>query len=238
MSGFQSLTRDTLSDQVADRLLSYIIAQRLEPGARLPSEKQLAVEFDVSRPVIREALRSLAGQRMIEIVNGKGAVVMPLDGYLLGLFFQRAVQLQGSFTLELMEVRRCLEVPMARMAAERRTDEDVEALRELVTKMHEPGLDSGRYVELDVAFHIALARATHNTMLYYIVSSVRTALAEVIAAVFGVQPTESALSEMRQRSQSQHQKIFDAIERRDGAGAERAMQVHLADAREAVSGGG
>ncbi len=83
---FDSLSRDTLSDQVARQLLDFIVAHDLKPGARLPSEQTLAQEFQVSRPVIREALRSLAGKSVIDIVNGKGAIIKPLNAQPLGLF--------------------------------------------------------------------------------------------------------------------------------------------------------
>jgi GntR family transcriptional regulator, transcriptional repressor for pyruvate dehydrogenase complex len=229
------VNREALSDQVADRLLSYIISKGLESGTRLPSEQKLADEFGVSRPVVREALRSLAGQRIIQIVNGKGAIVNPLNGYLLGVFFQRAVKLEEQLIHDFMEVRQCLEIQMARQAAGRRTEEDLEILGDLVAKMQGLEGDTAHYVKLDVEFHVAIARATRNVILFHIVASMRKALPQVISAVFSGQSSEEALRAFLHRSRNQHAAIYDAIVRQDGAGAERAMSVHLADAYESMS---
>lgn len=229
------VNREALSDQVADRLLGYIISKGLESGTRLPSEQKLADEFGVSRPVVREALRSLAGQRIIQIVNGKGAVVNPLNGYLLGVFFQRAVKLDEQLIYDFMEVRQWLEIQMARQAAVRRTKADLDILGDLVAKMQGLEGDTGEYVKLDVEFHIAIARAARNVILFHIVASMRKALPQVISAVFSGQPSPEALRAFLQRSRSQHAAIHDAIVRQDGGGAERAMSIHLADAYESIS---
>src|SRR5512146_2102839 len=102
------ITRGTLADQVTARLLEYVQAQHLKPGDLLPSETSLANSFGVSRPVIREALKNLEGKGVIEIVNGKGALVRPIDSDPLRLFFQRAMQLEYGTILELMEIRKGL----------------------------------------------------------------------------------------------------------------------------------
>src|SRR5512135_1083989 len=110
----------TLADQAADRLLEYIEAQHLKPGDLLPSETSLAGSFGVSRPVIREALKNLEGKGIIEIVNGKGALVKPIDSDPLRLFFQRAMHLEKDAIIDLMEVRKGIEVEAAVLAAGRR----------------------------------------------------------------------------------------------------------------------
>src|SRR5258706_11663677 len=88
------LSRETLSEQAARNLMAFIEAQDLKPGRLLPPETKLAADLGVSRPIIREALKSLAGQGVIEIVSGKGAVVKALDSEPLQLFFQRAMQIE------------------------------------------------------------------------------------------------------------------------------------------------
>ena len=119
------ITRGTLADQVTDRLLEYIEAQHLQPGDLLPSETSLVTSFGVSRPVIREALKSLEGKGIIEIVNGKGALIRPIDSDPLRLFFRRAMQMEYGTMLELMEVRKGLEVQSAVLAAQRRDEKDL-----------------------------------------------------------------------------------------------------------------
>src|SRR5512138_2957949 len=129
------LSRGTLAEQVTDNLLSFIEAQHLKPNDLLPSETSLAGSFGVSRPVIREALKNLEGKGIIEIVNGKGALVRPIDSNPLRLFFQRAMQFERNTMLELMEVRKGLEVEAAVLAATRRQPQDIEALEKTVVQM-------------------------------------------------------------------------------------------------------
>lgn len=235
MAEFKSLSRETLSDQVADQLLEYIISEGLEGGTALPSEQRLAGQFEVSRPVIREALRSLAGQRVVRVINGKGAVVRPLDGHLLGLYFRRALSVRNEETVcEVMEVRQCLEVPVARLAAERRTEEDLDAMTRLSESMARSEALDPKYVELDVEFHLAIARAAHNKTLYHMVRSIRTALTAVIGEVFR-QPSDEVLESVRKRSERLHGRILAAIRRSDPEKAGAAMETHLTHALEAVS---
>ena len=113
------LSRSTLAEQATENLLVYIETQNLKPGDLLPSETRLATQFEVSRPVIREALKNLEGKGIIEIINGKGALVKPMDSDPLRLFFQRAVQIERNTILELMDVRRGLEVQAVMLAARR-----------------------------------------------------------------------------------------------------------------------
>lgn len=219
---FDALSRETLADQVARQLLAYIEEHRLQPGALLPSSQQLAREFGVSRPVIREALRSLAGRSVIEVVNGKGAVVRPLSAQPLGTFFQRAMQLDHTSAQEMLEVRRGLERQSARLAAERRTDAELARLRERVGALREAVADVDGYLDLDVAFHVALAEAAHNTMLSHLVTSMRQALRASMDVVRVRQHPA-----VRLRVQDAHEAVVEAVAARDSAAAERAMEAHF-----------
>jgi GntR family transcriptional regulator, transcriptional repressor for pyruvate dehydrogenase complex len=87
------ISRGTLAEQVTERLLEYIETQRLKPGDLLPSETSLAGSFGVSRPVIREALKNLEGKGVLEIVNGKGAILSARStATRCAMFFQRAMR--------------------------------------------------------------------------------------------------------------------------------------------------
>lgn len=227
---FNSLSRDTLSDQVARQLLDFIETRDLKPGALLPSEQKLARDFKVSRPVIREALRSLAGKSIIEIVNGKGAIIKPLNAQPLGLFFQRALQIEQGSILAILEVRQGLEMQSARLAAERRTDEEQARLKDIVEAMRAHLHNTDRYVNLDVEFHVHIAQTTHNAILHHIITSIRTALADAIRA--GLRRQQS--TEAREQVQQTHEAIFEAIARGDGPAAERAMLAHFEHAVHAI----
>src|SRR5512142_1357307 len=114
------LSRGTLAEQVTDNLLSFIEAQHLKPGDLLPSETSLGNSFGVSRPVVREALKNLEGKGIIEIVNGKGALIRPIDSDPLRLFFHGAMQTEICNLRVLIEVRKGREVRAAIVAAQRR----------------------------------------------------------------------------------------------------------------------
>src|SRR5262245_4098759 len=131
------LRRETLAEQASQSLIEFIQTQNLKPGDVLPSEARLSVEFGVSRPIIREALKSLAGKGVIDIVNGRGAVVKPIDSETLSEFFERAMHENDNTIMELMEVRKGIEVQSAALAAQRRTPEELAKMSEIVTAMRQ-----------------------------------------------------------------------------------------------------
>src|SRR5689334_6695743 len=111
------IPRATLAEQAARNLIAFIESQDLKPGKLLPSESQLAADLGVSRPIIREALKSLEGKGIVEVVSGKGTVVKPPDGQPLQLFFQRTMRLESEAIIDVMELRKGIEVQSAALAA-------------------------------------------------------------------------------------------------------------------------
>ena len=217
------LNRETLASQVTQRLLTHVAAERLPPGTQLPSENQLAEMFGVSRPVIREALRLLAGQGVVEILNGKGAVIKPVTGEALELFFARSMQLEAAAVTEVMEVRRPLEVQSARLAAERRGDEELEAMKHTLAAMRRSLSNLVAYTALDVKLHIQIAQAARNNVLFHMIQSIRTAAAAVVKQGLQKQSKDVELEQV----QVLHEAIVEAIRRSDPDEAGRAMEDHF-----------
>lgn len=220
------ISRGTLADQVADRLLEYIEAQHLKPGDLLPSETSLVASFGVSRPVIREALKSLAGKGIIEIVNGKGALIRPIDSDPLRLFFQRAMQMEYGTMLELMEVRKGLEVQSAMLAAQRRDAQDLEGIRRVLQAMREKQGNLEAYTRLDVDFHMRIASASHNTMMVSLVESIRDALRNTITA--GLQSRGQSLQ--FENIQLAHEQLYETLVAGNVQAAMEAMSRHFDEA--------
>jgi GntR family transcriptional regulator, transcriptional repressor for pyruvate dehydrogenase complex len=220
------LIRGTLADQVTERLLEYIQAQHLKPGDLLPSETTLATSFGVSRPVIREALKNLEGKDVLEIVNGKGALVRPIDSDPLRLFFKRAMQMEQDTILELMEVRRGVEVQAAVLAAQRRTEKDLETIGQIVRAMRENIDDLDAFTQLDVELHVSIAVASHNSMLAYLVESIRDSLRNTIAA--GLRSRGSALE--LDHIQRSHEALFETLSTGNVEATRRAMEWHFEEA--------
>lgn len=225
------ITRGTLADQVTDRLLEYIESQHLKPGDLLPSETSLVTSFGVSRPVVREALKNLAGKGVIEIVNGKGALIRPVDPDPLRLFFRRAMQMDSHAMLELMEVRKGLEIQSAILAAQRRDSADLEAIRRALSAMRENIHNLDTYTRLDVEFHLRIAAASHNTMMVSLVESIRDALRNTIAA--GLQSRGPALQ--LDSIQRTHEELYQTLVEGNAQAAMQAMARHFDEAIEAMT---
>ncbi len=217
------ITRATLSGQVAEAIVDFIAEANLSPGESLPSEVRLAEQMGVSRPIIREALKSLAALDIIEIVNGRGAIVKPLDGQLLHHFFRRAVIMRPKSLVELMEVRKALEVQSATLAAARRTPEELVTMRQTVGAMAGVVHIPQAFADLDVAFHLQIAAASRNDMLYYLIQSIRESLKETILE--GLR--RSVKEEQFQAAVQIHHVLLEQLEKGDVAGATHYMIVHF-----------
>ncbi len=221
-----NLSRETLPEQIAQSLIEFIRTQDLRPGDLLPSEAKLAGDFRVSRSVVREALKSLAAQGVVEVVSGKGAIVRPVDDKLLRLFFQRVIQFERATLIDLMDVRKPIEVQSASMAAQRRTAEELAYIAETVVSMREHLNDLETYIDLDVEFHLLIASATHNTIMYHLINSIRDPLKDVIRE--GLRRRDT--TEQLERVQRLHEAILAAIEHGDASEAGQAMAQHFDEA--------
>jgi len=220
------LSRETLADQAARNLLAFIQSQALKPGSFLPPETQLAADLGVSRPIIREALKSLEGKGIIEVVSGKGSVIKPLDGEQLELYFQRAIQIESEAIIDLLELRKGIEVQSAVLAAQRCTPDEIAFLTQIVAEMRRNLQDSEAYVELDMAFHKQIAAMTRNTMIRTLVGALRVAINSTInESMFRKQTNEQL-----ERVQVGHEAILAALELGDAEKSGRAMTEHFADA--------
>ena len=225
------INRGTLADKVTEQLLEYIDDQHLRPGDLLPSETSLSTSFGVSRPVVREALKHLEGKGVLDIINGKGALIRPIDSDPLRLFFQRAMQMERSTLLELMEVRKGLEVQAAMLAAQRREAKDIEDLRRVVQAMGDHIADPEAFTQLDVEYHLRIASASHNTMLVYLVESIRDVFLSTIST--GLQSRGSNLR--LDIIQNTHETLLQTIEEGDVEAAMKIMALHFDEAIAAIT---
>lgn len=204
--------RMNATDQIRAELIGAVRDGRFPVGSKLPSEGELAQRFHVSRPVIREALGSLRVLGLTNAQPGSGTFVVSSDVKL-------PLALGDISSEDLNEVRMCLEVPAARLAAVRRTDIDLAGLRrsaQLYADAEEP-LDR---VQEDVRFHLAVAKASRNVLLYRLIGELRSSLRDQSLAMAGI-------TGRRQLSTTEHQHILDAIVSSNADEASDAMQAHL-----------
>jgi DNA-binding FadR family transcriptional regulator len=221
-----TLRRETLPEQLAEQLVNLIEQQRLIPGDFLPSAAAVAEQYGVSRPVVREALRTLEARGIVRIENGRGAIVQPFTNDQLSQFFQRAVNVRRESLVELLEVRKGLEVESASLAAIRATDDELRRIDQQVRKMGAAVGEGTTYAELDAQLHLQIASAAHNTMLLYLIESIREPLKVSIEE--GLRSRAKAAH--HSRVQELHEELACALGNRDAAGAAEIMSLHFDEA--------
>jgi GntR family transcriptional regulator, transcriptional repressor for pyruvate dehydrogenase complex len=219
--------RTRLRDLAADQLLEMVISGGLEPGERLPPERELCDLLGVSRTVVREALNLLEARGLISIEHGRGAVVSGGNPRAVRDTLGLLLRVQPKTLSELLEIRKILEVEVAGLAAERADPDDVAAMRLQLDRMRDSIEVPEGYVDADVEFHALLARATRNevllTMLEPVVDLLR-ASRRVSAARLG-----NAL-----RALGEHERILRRVEAGDAGGAREEMGAHLAKTAEDI----
>ncbi|HET7089445.1 MAG TPA: FadR/GntR family transcriptional regulator [Anaerolineae bacterium] len=220
---FRKVQAVRASKDVVAQVEQAIFSGRLSPGDRLPSERELAEQFGLSRITVRDALRILESNGLIEIKVGAsgGAFVREPNFDPLRNSLSSMLKFKKASILELAEARKVIETATAELATQRATPEDLQALRSAVEAARQ-SLDTGDlyYMPHSVSFHIALAQAAKNSVLYLTVNSFRTLFFNVLEQLL---PTV----DMAERAIEDHWAILQAIEAGDGARARQLMMEHL-----------
>jgi DNA-binding FadR family transcriptional regulator len=211
-------------DEVANQLREALVNGVLKPGDRLEAEPTLAEQFGVSRPTIRNAINTLRKQGMLRTVRGaKGGhfvvvpqtdIVMRDIGETFSLWFDA-----GAVTVsEVDEARVVVERQCVRLAALRRTEEDLEALREIVERPADERAPLEEFWDADIRFHQQIARAARNRLLEL-----------PMMAIHLLRPYTNRLMDHhdRTRTRAQHLAIYEGIAARDPDRAEQALIAHV-----------
>lgn len=206
------VTRRSAAEEVRAQLVAVIESGQLRVDDRLPSEAELAQRFGVSRPIVREALGTLQALGLTTSYAGRGTFVISNTAKTFLSFGQHS-------SADLNEIRRCLEVPAARLAAERRREEDVAELARILGE-HDSAQSAEGAVRYDGLFHCAIAKATGNELFARLIGDIREILQEQSLAI-------STIRDSGSRAAGEHRAVFDAIGRRDVAAAGAAMEAHL-----------
>ncbi len=197
---------------------------RLGPGARLPSERSLSEALGVSRPSVREAIRSLTAMHILESRHGSGTYVssLSLDELLRPLQF--AVGLADSGIRDLFEVRALIEPGGAALAAERATDEELERIRTGAAESTAPELDQDQRGAADIEWHDLIVRCSHNGLLINVAQSISLLSVESRAITVRVPG-------ILDQAVADHEQIAAAVCSRDPEAAREAMRGHLEHVR-------
>jgi GntR family transcriptional regulator, transcriptional repressor for pyruvate dehydrogenase complex len=225
---FSRLSSASRSDQVRDQLESAIRRGEYAPGDRLPSERELTEMLGVSRVSVREGIRSLEAIGLLEVRHGNGCFVLD-PARRTGRELGRWLDLHRGEVIELLLVRAPLDELAAGLAADRQDTDALaavhaahEAFIEEVQREEGPNVD--KLSDLDIAFHVAIARAGGSDLLYDLLDDLHKHLRESRKA--GFEPEGSPA-----RAAREHVAIVDAIDRGDTRAARRAVSKHVARVR-------
>jgi GntR family transcriptional regulator, transcriptional repressor for pyruvate dehydrogenase complex len=210
--------RRKLSETVAEQLLAAV--RELPPGTKVPSERELTKELGVGRSTVREALNGLAMMGVVEIRHGQGVFVTAQP---VGLNEPSAITaaLEQGITHEFIEARLIVEVEVARLAARRRTDEDLARL-EAALEEQERRLrgDLDALVDVAASFNVLLADAAHNDLLSAMIQSFVSLMLERGPRVY-------SLDGFGEWDIREHRGLFEAVRDRDPERAARLMREHI-----------
>lgn len=224
--------REPLSARVAESLSQGIRSGRLGPGTRLPTEIELCAEYGVSRTVVREAVARLRSEGLVIPEQGRGMFVSEAPVSRAFSIPEDALKTLPE-TVALLELRLSVEVEAAGLCAERRTDAEAAAIRAVMERIDARRDDpDATRIHYDYDFHLAIAEATHNPFIPGFLGYLRPILVPRFQLGHVVAPDLKGA--YYARIHAEHEAVVDAIERRDGRAARRAMRRHLANSLERV----
>ena len=213
--------KDRLYQEIVDQIQQQILSGALKPGDQIPAERDLADRFGVSRTAVREAIKSLTEKGLIEVFVGRGTFVTSLSPDRVVESITLLLRNEPHNVATLQEAREIFEVPTARLAAERRTEEHLARLRAIMAELEEERSVPARLVDADTDFHVEIARATGNPVLVLLSQT-------LVALLRSERIYREDWEALLPGALDQHREIVDAIADRDGDRASSAMLDHLA----------
>ena len=214
------IKKTRIHEEVVTQIHELIREGRLKAGDQLPSERELAETFQVSRASVREALRALETHGLIISRTGMGNFIADLPVESLVAPLAKLLTEEKNALADIFELRKLIEPQIASMAAERATVKDIERMKRLLDKQSEQVRRGATGVDADTEFHFAIGQATQNHAIEKLVSGLLDVLSH---------SREESLQTAgrRQASIDSHLAILAAIEKHDEAKAREAMRYHI-----------
>jgi len=222
---YKPLQSSKVFERVAEQIEQRILSGELHSGDRLPTERELGEQFQVSRTAVREAMKTLAQKGLVDMRPGRGTIVINGTSEAMQHSLGLMMRVGQEHSLEqLNEVRLILELEIAALAAERATDNERAAMADAIAIMDVNLKNADAFISADNDFHRALAKATQNVLILALVDSIVILLSEQRKLIFSVDGGP-------ERGQQHHKLILDAVLQRDPKAARNAMLAHLRQVR-------
>jgi GntR family transcriptional regulator, transcriptional repressor for pyruvate dehydrogenase complex len=219
----RQLSSGSLVGDAIGLISRHIRENDLMPGDRLPSEASMSKQLNVSRTVVREAFRSLAAMRIIELATGKRATVMEIDHGALSLMIEHGVHTDQINIQQIYDVRRTIETRIVTLASIRRSDAEAADILALAKSMGEALDEPRQLMELDLAFHLALAQASRNPVFALIVGAFQGITRQTWPIGWKSRTTAAS----REHMIANHHDIASAVAASDPQQAVLAMSRHF-----------
>jgi GntR family transcriptional repressor for pyruvate dehydrogenase complex len=218
---FKQIKPMKIYEEVAEQLKEAIVSGKYQPGDKLPSVRELGEQLNIGRPAVREALTGLKAIGLIEIRQGEGTFVAKYNSEDLKSTIHHYAMLAKKDVQRLYEVRRILELGSVNLAAQYRTEVELQRMRDAL-KMMGDSIATGNTEQYDWTFHLAIAEATQNPVLVQLMESISQSTKKILSDARG------KLFEIGyEKLLLQHEAIFDAIEAKDSVRAQEMMLQHL-----------
>ena len=209
-----------LSQQAGKTLYSWIaVEKRFRPGEKLPNEVELSAQLGVSRATLREALRALLVQGVVEVRRGRGTFVTQRAAEVEDFGFDDLARVKGQLR-DLFELRTIFEPQAARLACRRATEEEMAEILQCGAAVENCIRAGEDRTNADRDFHAAIVRATHNEFMMRLLPVISRAVITAVAA-------DKHGEELAEDTARDHALLMEFFRRRDEVGAEHAMAIHL-----------
>ncbi len=223
VQNFQEINIQSPTDKIIRQVRELIVSAQLNPGDKLPSERKLAETFKVSRGNLRIALQKLEFYGILKTLPQRGTVVAGMGVTALEGLISDVLKIEDSDFVSLVETRILLECEAARLAALKRTEEDIQNIKAAMEAFDAKAKQDIPAVEEDLLFHIKIAEASKNNVLKSMMIIITP---DIIKSFINLDVCENGRSV---NSIEEHKGILDAIIAQDPDAAEKAMGLHLSD---------
>jgi GntR family transcriptional repressor for pyruvate dehydrogenase complex len=219
---FKPIAKTTLTESVFEKLVTSLLQGPWEAGDRIPPERELCQQLGIGRASLREALKALELIGMLECRVGDGTFVLPRSEFLSRPLLWAITGTDKAELRDIVEARRVMEGEIAALAAERATTEEADEIGAAVADLRAGIAEPVRALEADMRFHLALAKAAHNEILFNAVQLLRNLMGQWLLL-------KLRMPEAPVRVLQQHEAIYQAIRHRDPMRARAEMLQHLTE---------